>query len=315
MDKYQVMPPLTEQEYQELKSSIAEHGVQVAVEYDEDGNVLDGHHRLQACKELGIENIPKIVKVGMSEQQKLDYSLMVNTTRRQLTREQKQALIRQQLRQTPEKSDRQIAELVGVDNSTVSRNRQKMEETGQLLQCNSSIGADGKIRPRKPVTLYQPKESEVEVARELTKTAAPEFVNAAAEGQIPLKEAAALASFIPKEDQSEAVQRVALGEAQDIMEGLNQISEERRASDGDAFEPVDDSEERAVDHVNRTYCLLAEKVLDLGSNYPVIAQRLLATRNWTREEIIADLGDYIERLQGIKAALSKSSTNFLRVVK
>lgn len=149
LDKYQVMPPLTEQEYQELKSSIAEHGVQVAIEYDEDGNVLDGHHRIQFCKELGIQNIPKVVKVGMGEQQKLDYALMVKTTRRHLNREQKQELIRQQLRQTPEKPDRQIAELVGADNSTVSRNRQKMEEASQLLQRNSSIGIDGKVRPRK----------------------------------------------------------------------------------------------------------------------------------------------------------------------
>lgn len=47
LDKYQVMPPLTEQEYQELKSSITNHGVQVAIEYDEEGDVLDGHHRLQ----------------------------------------------------------------------------------------------------------------------------------------------------------------------------------------------------------------------------------------------------------------------------
>lgn len=42
---------------------------------------------ITACKELGITNIPRILKVGMDEQQKLNYALMVNATRRQLSRE------------------------------------------------------------------------------------------------------------------------------------------------------------------------------------------------------------------------------------
>lgn len=39
-----------------------------------------------------------------------------------------------------------------------------MEADGQLLQCNSSIGADGKERPRqvarKPVTIFNPSKRE-----------------------------------------------------------------------------------------------------------------------------------------------------------
>ena len=40
---YQVMPDLTPEEYAELKSDIASRGVMVPVEFDEAGNVLDGH--------------------------------------------------------------------------------------------------------------------------------------------------------------------------------------------------------------------------------------------------------------------------------
>jgi len=62
--------------------------------------------------------------------------------------------------ETPERSDRQIAAGLGVDDSTVSRQREKMEKDGQLLHCNSSIGADGKERPRqvqhKPVAVFNP---------------------------------------------------------------------------------------------------------------------------------------------------------------
>lgn len=52
MSKYQVMPELTAEEYSELKADIAERGVMVPIEYDEQGNVLDGYHRLKICEEL-----------------------------------------------------------------------------------------------------------------------------------------------------------------------------------------------------------------------------------------------------------------------
>jgi len=42
---YQLLPPLSEEEYQSLRADIAEHGVLIPVELDEFGNVLDGHHR------------------------------------------------------------------------------------------------------------------------------------------------------------------------------------------------------------------------------------------------------------------------------
>src|ERR1700694_5881422 len=59
---YQIMPPLTAAEYAALKADIAAHGVQVAVEMDEEGHVLDGHHRVRACQELAIANSPSLVR-------------------------------------------------------------------------------------------------------------------------------------------------------------------------------------------------------------------------------------------------------------
>ena len=50
--KYQPMPPLTAEEYDELKDSIANNGIDVAIEYDENGEILDGHHRVRAWQEL-----------------------------------------------------------------------------------------------------------------------------------------------------------------------------------------------------------------------------------------------------------------------
>lgn len=157
---YQVMPDLTADEYAELKADIQSRGVMVPIEYDEKGNVLDGHHRLRICSELGIKDFPKVIRAGMTEEEKRTHARKLNMARRQLNREQKQELIREQLRETPEKSDRQIAAGLGVDKNTVNARRKEMEATGEIHQLETSIGADGKERPRqverKPVTIFNP---------------------------------------------------------------------------------------------------------------------------------------------------------------
>lgn len=148
MENYQVMPPLTADEYNELKADIANRGVMVPIEYDEHGNVLDGHHRIQICAELGIMDFPKVIRTGMTEVEKRTHARKLNMARRQLNREQKQELIREQLRETPEKSDRQIARELGVDKNTVNARRVEMESGGEIHHLDTTVGADGKQYPR-----------------------------------------------------------------------------------------------------------------------------------------------------------------------
>jgi len=148
------MFPLSPFEYGELKMDIMERGVMVPIEFDEKGNVLDGYHRLKICKELGIEDYPRVVRTGMSEEDKRTHARKLNMARRQITQEQRREIIRQQLMDTPEKSDRQIAAGLGVSNKTVSSQRKEMEASGELCKVHSSIGADGKERPRHP--MYTP---------------------------------------------------------------------------------------------------------------------------------------------------------------
>ncbi len=62
------MPDLSPEEYDELKKDIAERGVMVPVELDEHHNILDGHHRVRICQELGIKDYPKIIRAGMTEE-------------------------------------------------------------------------------------------------------------------------------------------------------------------------------------------------------------------------------------------------------
>src|SRR5271168_3435620 len=49
-----LFPPLSPDEFEKLKADIQRNGQLEPVWLDEEGRVLDGRHRLRACKELGI---------------------------------------------------------------------------------------------------------------------------------------------------------------------------------------------------------------------------------------------------------------------
>jgi hypothetical protein len=66
-ERWQLLPPLSDEEYRALKADIAARGVMVPIERDEEGNVVDGHHRLRALGELQAEgcilpDAPSIVR-------------------------------------------------------------------------------------------------------------------------------------------------------------------------------------------------------------------------------------------------------------
>jgi ParB-like chromosome segregation protein Spo0J len=49
-----LLPSLSETEFESLKESIASEGLLVPIIVNRDGIVLDGHNRFRACKELRI---------------------------------------------------------------------------------------------------------------------------------------------------------------------------------------------------------------------------------------------------------------------
>lgn len=122
--KYQVMPDLTPIEYEALKADIAERGVLVPVEVDENGDLLDGHHRVRAWQELRADGIAlpdyaRIKRIGWSEEQKRNHARRLNVLRRQLNKEQREQVIKSM--RADGMKHHQIAEAVGVDRSTVTK--------------------------------------------------------------------------------------------------------------------------------------------------------------------------------------------------
>ncbi|MGH9927183.1 MAG: ParB N-terminal domain-containing protein, partial [Nitrososphaeraceae archaeon] len=90
--------PLTADQYEELKESIRQRGFLPCypIVINEKGDVLDGHHRLRACQELGIEPRFEVKKKSSDDNNELEEKLFVidsNLARRQLTRFQAAELV------------------------------------------------------------------------------------------------------------------------------------------------------------------------------------------------------------------------------
>lgn len=155
---YQVMPPLSADEYQELKADIAKRGVLVAVELDDAGNILDGHHRVQAAQELGLQDWPQIVRIGLTEDEKRTHARKLNMARRHLSREQRREMIEATARENPNKSNRQIANDLGVSEHTVASVRGDNPELRRAQNADVATVTDtlGRVQPARKAPSWQP---------------------------------------------------------------------------------------------------------------------------------------------------------------
>ena len=129
-EKYQLLPPLSQDEYESLKEDVAKMGVLVPIEFDEKGEVLDGHHRIKACKELGIAEYPRIIREFKNEEEKQAHVWAVNIARRQLSSEQLKSIRNEQKKLAAEMrknglSQEAVGALLRVSQRTVSYWEQK----------------------------------------------------------------------------------------------------------------------------------------------------------------------------------------------
>lgn len=119
----ELLPPLTTVEFEALKADIKANGMRHPVEVDEDGNVLDGKHRLKIDPDAKV----KVIR-GLSDAEKRAYVYRCNLARRNLSVEQRNALRKEMkatafaLREQDAKryTQKVVAATLGVDNTTVS---------------------------------------------------------------------------------------------------------------------------------------------------------------------------------------------------
>lgn len=162
MEQYQLFDALTSEEYAALKDDIRQRGVLVPIEFDDRGNILDGHHRLKAWNELKQEghNIPQytsVIRYFENEAQKRNHIRALNIIRRHLSKDQRAAqwiAMRQD-----GMSLRAIAETSGVSKNTVDR--ALSGATVPIGTVEKITGKDGRRRPatRKPKPPEAPQKS------------------------------------------------------------------------------------------------------------------------------------------------------------
>ncbi len=204
--------PLADDEYEALKASIAQHGIQVPVLLGQHIPIVDGINRWNIALELGITDIPVDVLQGHTAEEEHDLSLTLNISRRQLNPAQRREIVRSELWRDWGRSDHMIAAVCGVSHQTVGRIRVAMwderegtdlesqlaqaetqvseadvqefesrqDEANQLVQTASSekrLGLDGKTRSvpaRKPKPEPEP-EAPYDWEQDAPELAAPEI--------------------------------------------------------------------------------------------------------------------------------------------
>lgn len=133
----------------------------VVYETEEQGMVLaDGFHRLHAAKKLGIREIEVVIKKG-DYRDATEYAALANLKHgKALTRKEKRKVIETMLKLRTERSDRWIAEDIGISSHTVESARERLELGVQIAHLNELIGKDGKTYPREIQKTIEKKEEE-----------------------------------------------------------------------------------------------------------------------------------------------------------
>lgn len=154
-NKYQIFDDLDDATYQALRDSIQRDGFLVPVEYDEEGEILDGHHRVKACLELGISAWPKLIRQNMTEPDKKNHARVLNINRRHLTTQQREKYWKDM------RDDGMSLEAIAKADGTVSH--ETIRSVFKNLQTETPTktkGKDGKSypqkKPRKVKTVYKP---------------------------------------------------------------------------------------------------------------------------------------------------------------
>lgn len=119
--------------------------------------LIDGRSRLDACELVGLPTLHQSANhlsvtghpveiVYEHEVDPFDFVVSANIRRRHLTPEQKRELIAACLQGMPERSDRDIGELVKADHKTVGKVRRQEIAKGAIAAIDATVGSDGRTR-------------------------------------------------------------------------------------------------------------------------------------------------------------------------
>jgi ParB-like chromosome segregation protein Spo0J len=140
-----VLPPLPAQEYAQLRDSIRDRGVLQPLLITADHVLIDGHERWKAIRELCLSKYPLRVVGNLDEAERKELAIRLNVERRHLSRAERARLLAMILVEAPSKSTREVADMMKINQSTVSRARQKLRAGDANASPEPIRGRDGKI--------------------------------------------------------------------------------------------------------------------------------------------------------------------------
>jgi ParB-like chromosome segregation protein Spo0J len=112
-------------EFDSLRDDIAQHGILEPIRLFQ-GLILDGRSRYAAAKACGHKfTLDDFVQWEGTPVEAEQWVISTNFHRRHLTAKQKQEMVRQRIRKSPEMSNRQIAKLLGVSDTMVADERER----------------------------------------------------------------------------------------------------------------------------------------------------------------------------------------------
>ncbi len=138
----QTYPPLDTATEAALRASVERFGVLVPIVVDQDGELLDGHHRSRIAVELGAECPARVHHVADDEERR-EIARTLNEDRRMLTREQRLPVVKA-LREEGH-SYRAISGALGVSEKTAWEDARAEGVTP--VTPEKTTGLDGKSYP------------------------------------------------------------------------------------------------------------------------------------------------------------------------
>ena len=120
-----MFPMIEGNAFEELKRDIAAQGILEPIRLYQ-GMILDGRNRYAAAKACGHEfSVDDFVQWEGTLAEAEAWVISTNLHRRHLSAKQKQEMVRDRIRKTPEMSNRQIAKLLGVSHTMVADERER----------------------------------------------------------------------------------------------------------------------------------------------------------------------------------------------
>ena len=168
-----LFPMMSDAELDELAADIAEYGLYQAIAFQGD-ELLDGRNRLAAIHRIKDETrrnnllgFAASTKRALEVRDPTAYVVSANLHRRQLSAEDKKRIAAELLKLEPQRSDRSVGKLVGLDHKTIATAvRADLVERGEIPHVATRTDSVGRqqsaTKPPKPPS----KEAQIRSLRE-----------------------------------------------------------------------------------------------------------------------------------------------------